>query len=280
MANYIIFDKLHKKLITKPFKSAGERFLKEFYIAKYAIKTNASDIGAENYPLNPKLFAKRFAEILARAGKNGESIIACDTSSYLSLLLSKRFIASGADIKKEIDQFLNPLELTADFLSDIVHINTFAASHGVIENIEKNLKYPFEGFKAAVYYGADIRIDERSNRELDKFFEAIKLKCVKFSKEFSSDGYELLRYAPDTAFKMAGAVLLDAFDSGADFLVVSDARTFYLMEAKRKQIIKAVGREIPIYILTPPQLALLSIGVTDSDALGFDAHKIKPPLIG
>ncbi|MDR2080920.1 MAG: hypothetical protein LBP54_03400 [Campylobacteraceae bacterium] len=279
MANYIIFDKLHKKLITKPFKSAGERFLREFYIAKYAIKTDITDIGAENYLLNQKLFAKRFAEILARAGKNGESIIAFDTSSYLSLLFSKRFIISSAEIKREIDQFLNPLELTANFLADVIHINTFAASHVVVESMKKKLKYQFDNFKAALYLGADIRIDERFNKELDKFFKAIKLKCVKFGREFSPDGYELLRYAPETAFKMAGAILLDAFDSGADFLIVSDARTFYLMEAQRKQITKAVGREIPIYILTLPQLALIAAGITDKSVLGFDAHKIKPALL-
>ncbi|MDR2099679.1 MAG: hypothetical protein LBP40_02475 [Campylobacteraceae bacterium] len=280
MANYIIFDGLHKKLITKPFKSAGERFLNEFYITKYAIKTNITDISAENCLLNPKLFSKRFAEVLATAGKNGESIITYDTSSYLSLLFTKRFIINNADLKDEIDRFLNPLELTTDFLADVIHINTFAVSHEVTERIEKSLQHAFDGFKAAFYYGADIRVDERSNRELDKFFKAIKLKHVKFGRELNPDGYELLRYAPETALKMAGSILLDAFDSGADFLIVSDVRTFYLMEAERKRIADAMGREIPIYILTLPQLALISIGITDKSVLGFDAYRVKPTLLG
>jgi succinate dehydrogenase / fumarate reductase cytochrome b subunit len=280
MANYIIFDKINKRLITKPFKSSGETFLKKFYIAHYAIKTDVTDIGAENYTLNPKLFTKRFVKILAEAGKNGETIVTYDISSYLSLLFSKRFIMNNADVKVQMDMFLNPFELTTDFLADVIHINTFIAVQEVIDIIKRNLKYSLEGFKAAFYYGADIRADERYNRKLNKFFKAIKLECVKFNREFTPDGYELLRYSPEIAFKMAGSILLDAFDNGADFLIVSDARTFYLMEAKRKEIARAVGREIPIYILTLPQLALIAVGITQKSVLGLDAYKVKPTLFG
>ncbi|MDR0666440.1 MAG: hypothetical protein LBF71_03415 [Campylobacteraceae bacterium] len=278
MANYIIFDKVNKKLIAKPFKSSGEAFLKKFYIANYVIKTDVTDIGAENFMLNPKLFSKRFVKILAKAGKNGETIVAYEMSSYLSLLFSKRFIINNADIKKEMDLFLNPFELTTDFLADVIHINTFIAAEEVTKHIRENLKHSFAGFKAALYYGTDMREYKQTNRKFDIFFEAINLECAKFDREFTPDGYELLRYSPENAFKMAGSILLDAFDSGADFLIVSDARTFYLMEAKRKEIIQATGREIPIYILTLPQLALMATGTTEKSVLGFDSHKIKPTL--
>ncbi|MDR1614963.1 MAG: hypothetical protein LBS26_05295 [Campylobacteraceae bacterium] len=280
MANYIIFDKMDKKLITKPFKLAGETFLREFYIANYTIKTDITDIGAENYTLNPKLFSKRFVKILAEAGKNGETVITYDASSYLSLLLSKSFIMNNADVKNEMDIFLKPFELTTNFLADTVHVNTFIINQETIKQLKKGLKHSFDGFKAAFYYGADIRIDERFNKELDNFFKAIKLERVKFGREFKPSGYELMRYAPESAFKMAGNILLDAFDGGADFLIVSDARIFYMMEAKRKQIAKTVGREIPIYILTLQQVALIAAGITKKSILGFDAHKTKPALLG
>ncbi|MDR1976827.1 MAG: hypothetical protein LBQ18_07515 [Campylobacteraceae bacterium] len=279
MANYIIFDKMNKKLVTKPFKSAGEVFLREFYVANYAIKTNLSDIGAENYILNPKLFAKNFVKILAQAGKNGETIITYDISSYLSLLFAKNFIMDNADVKEEMENFLNPFELTTDFLADALHINAFIIEKDATKHMKKNLKYPFSDFKAAFYYGADIRSDEYSNRELNTFFDTIDLKRVRFSRELNPSGYELLRYAPEIALKMAGNILLDAFDSGADFLIVNDTRTFYLMDTKRKEVERAVGREIPIYILTLPQVALMAYGVTDKKILGFNAHNVKPTLL-
>jgi succinate dehydrogenase / fumarate reductase cytochrome b subunit len=280
MANYIIFNKMNKKLITKPFRNASEAFLKEFYIAKYAIDTKVSDIGSEKYILNPKLFAKRFVVVLAQAGKNGETIIAYDTSSYLSLTLAKSFIINNADVREEMEQILNPLELTTDFLADTLHINAFIAGKDAAQRIKSRLKHPFNNFKAAFYYGASIRADEHSNRELDKFFDTVELKRVRFGREFNPSGYELLQYAPQIAFKMAGAILLDAFDSGADFLIVNDTRIFYLMDRKRKEIECAMGREIPIYLLTLPQVALMAIGITNKKTLGFNAHKIKPTLLG
>ncbi|MDR1008538.1 MAG: hypothetical protein LBL65_08290 [Campylobacteraceae bacterium] len=280
MTNYIIFDKMHKKLVTKPFKNAGKTFLKEFYIAHYAINTNISDIGAEKYILNPKLFAKRFIAVLAQAGKNGETIVAYDTSSYLSLKLAKNFIINNANIKEEMKQILNPLELTTDFLADTLHINAFVINKDIVQRIKSRIQHPFDSFKAAFYYGADIRADEYSNRELNNFFDTVKLKRVRFSREFKPSGYELMQYAPKIALKMAGSVLLDAFDNGADFLIVSDTRIFYLMDRKRKEIEHAMGREIPIYLLTLPQVALMATGITDKNALGFSAHKIKPTLLG
>ncbi|MDR2635422.1 MAG: hypothetical protein LBC08_01180 [Campylobacteraceae bacterium] len=279
MTDYIIFDKMNKELVTKPFKNAGEAFLREFYIANYTIDTNVSDIGAEQYLLNPKLFAKRFIVILAQAGKNGETIVTYDASSYLSLINAKNFVTNNADIKEEMEQILNPLELTTDFLADVLHINAFITSKDATERIKNHLKHPFDNFKGAFYYGADIRIDGHSNIELDRFFDTIKLKRVKFSREFNPSGYELLRYAPEIAFKMAGSILLDAFDNGADFLIISDTRIFYLMDRKRKEIESAMGREIPIYLLTLPQVALMAVGVTDKKTLGLNAHKIKPTLL-
>jgi succinate dehydrogenase / fumarate reductase cytochrome b subunit len=79
---------------------------------------------------------------------------------------------------------------------------------------------------------------------------------------------------------MAGAVLLEAFDSGVDFLIVSDIRTFFMLDTCRKEIEKAVGRPIPLYILTLPQVVLMALGVTDKKVLGFDGHKVKPTILG
>jgi hypothetical protein len=41
-----------------------------------------------------------------------------------------------------------------------------------------------------------------------------------------------------------------------------------------------MGREIPIYLLTLPQIALMAVGIINKNILGFSAHKIKPTLLG
>jgi succinate dehydrogenase / fumarate reductase cytochrome b subunit len=279
MTNYIVYDKLNPKFTAKPFLAA-KRLLSELYIANHTIATEHSDPGFENYKLNQKEFAGSFASILSEAGKNGETIIALEDSSLASLKYAKSYIANNVSFKEELEKTLNTKELTANFLANAVHVNGFLLTEEVLRNIRKNIKHSFEGFSTAIHIGADLDFDMELHESLNVLFETIKLKRVYLSRGLKPSGYEIYTYAPDIAAKMAGAVLLEAFDSGVDFLIVSDIRTFFMLDTCRKEIEKAVGRTIPLYILTLPQVVLMALGVTDKKVLGFEGHKVKPTILG
>ncbi|MDR3177878.1 MAG: hypothetical protein LBT96_02720 [Campylobacteraceae bacterium] len=258
---------------------AAKTLLKKLFIANQTIETKSRDFGFENYALNPKAFADNFALILARAGKNGESVIALENSSFYSLQYAKNHITHNADVKDEIEKRLSPLELTANFLADVTHADGFLLNKKIINRIAKEIKHTFEKFKAAVYIGTDLNFTSEMNSGLNDLFNAIKLHRVYFEKELHPNGYDIYSYAPEIALKMAGAVLSDAYDSGADFIIVNDIRAFYMFDACRKKIQKAISREIPLYVLTLPQVVLLSLGENDKKLLGFNAHKIKPAIL-
>jgi succinate dehydrogenase / fumarate reductase cytochrome b subunit len=258
---------------------AAKILLKKLFIANQTINTQNHDIGFENYIFNPEAFTQRFAFILAQAGKNGEIIIALENSSYYSLQYAKNYISNNSYIKNKIEKKLNSLELTTDFLAKVVHIDGVLLTKNVIDGIEKNAKQMFEGFKAAVYTGPYLDFNSNANNDLNRLFDAIKLSRVYFDRELCPHGYDIHSYAPKIAEKMAGAILSDAFDSGADFIITNDIRTFYMFDTCRKKIEKEIGRQIPLYILTMPQVVLLALGEKDKKLLGFNAHKVKPTIL-
>ncbi|MDR1460458.1 MAG: hypothetical protein LBI78_02300 [Campylobacteraceae bacterium] len=278
MSEYIIFDALDTKLCTEPFMAA-KTLLKKLFIANQTIKTQNNDIGFENHIFNPEAFAEKFASILAQAGKNGEAIIALENSSFYSLQYAKNYISNNSYVKNKIEKKLNLLELTTDFLAKVVHVEELLLTKNVIDGIGKNTKQLFEGFKAAVYMGAHFDFNRNVNNNLNRLFDTIKLSRVHFDRELCPHGYDIHSYAPEVAVKMAGAILSDAFDNGADFIIVNDIRAFYMFDTYRKNIEKVIGRQIPLYVLTIPQVVLLAFGEKDKKLLGFNAYKVKPSIL-
>jgi succinate dehydrogenase / fumarate reductase cytochrome b subunit len=257
----------------------AKELLNKLSITNQTIQSEKNDPGIENFMFSPKAFAKNFAATLAKAGKNGETIIALDNSSLLSLKQAKSYILNNDAFKQEVEKTLNRLELTTAFLANIVHINAFLLDKDTIEYVGNNLKHSFENFKAAAYIGPSLDFDAETNKNISSLLEAMKLKRLRFEREFLPSGYNIYKYSPRIAYKMSGAILFDAYDSGADFLISNDAQTFYMFDVCRKEIEKVVGRSTPIYLLTPSQMILMALGITDKKTLGFDSYKVKPTII-
>jgi succinate dehydrogenase / fumarate reductase cytochrome b subunit len=278
MSEHIIFDALNTKLCTAPFMAA-KVLLKKLFIANQTIYTKNNDIGFENYAFNPEAFAERFAFILSSAGKNGETIVTLENSSLYSLQYAKNYIENNTNAKLKIEKKLNAFELTAGFLAKITHVNRFLLTKEVMGGISKNIKQTLENFKAAVYIGPDLEFDPIVDSNLNELLSIMKLSRVYFDKQLYPSGYSIYSCIPEVAMKMAGAILSDAFDSGADFIIADDIRTFFMFDTCRKKIEKTIGRQIPLYVLTMPQIVLLALGEQSKKVLGFDAHKVKPTLL-
>ena len=69
-------------------------------------------------------------------------------------------------------------------------------------------------------------------------------KEVKFSRANKRCGETLLENSKTLAFKKAGAILLEAFDAGAEVLIVKDEDALSMFEENFKAIEKTVGREM------------------------------------
>jgi succinate dehydrogenase/fumarate reductase-like Fe-S protein len=149
-----------------------------------------------------------------------------------------------------------------------------------LQRVKSACKHPFGDFKVAFYSGsfACEDIDEVQKYAKDTL-EAIGAKQIDFSRATYADGFDIVDTHPDIAFKKAGNIVLDAFDSGADILVVDNRESHFMFDQNKLALEKAVGRDIRIPILNIAQMVALAVGITDKEKIGLDKHKIVPDFI-
>ena len=134
------------------------------------------------------------------------------------------------------------------------------------QKIEAELKNSFKDFKLA-YYGMD-----RTNELL---ILATGADIINFEKQDKPNGFDILSHDKSIAYKKAGEIALDAYDCGAEILVVDSDKTHFMIDQCVKKCESAVGRDIKIPVVTLPQIIALSLGNTDKKKLGLDRHKIE-----
>jgi len=150
-----------------------------------------------------------------------------------------------------------------------------------IEKVTAELKHSFEAFNVAFYAGSfECENLAEVQGEAEKLLTAIGAKVVKFGSSNSADGFDLVSANSEIAYNKAGNIALDAFDSGAEILVVDSKESHFMMDQSVKSCERVVGRDITIPILNISQILSLAIGITDVAKLGLDEHKIKQELVG
>jgi heterodisulfide reductase subunit B len=144
-----------------------------------------------------------------------------------------------------------------------------------IDKIKKNLKHPFGDFKVAFYAGSfECEYISDVNSEAKKLLEAIGADVIAFSSFDKNDGFDIAAFT-DIAYKKAANIVLDAFDSGAEILVVDSKESHFMMDQSVKRCEREIGRDINIPIINISQIVALAVGETSKEQLGLDAHKIN-----
>jgi len=148
-----------------------------------------------------------------------------------------------------------------------------------LAKIRPEVKHPFSDFKVAFYAGdfacENIAEVKQSAKEV---LEAIGAQVVDFAASTKGDGFDIVGAERSIAYKKAGAIVFDAFDSGAEILVVDSKETHYMIDKCKKEVERAVGRDIRIPVLNISQIVGLSLGMS-GESLGVDAHKITVDFI-
>ncbi|HEC1284638.1 TPA: hypothetical protein RY080_001400, partial [Campylobacter upsaliensis] len=102
-------------------------------------------------------------------------------------------------------------------------------------------------------------------------------RFIAFEKAYQNNGFSLLKLNEDLTYKMASEVILDAYDSGADFLLVNNADDFFLFDTCAKKLMQSCGREFDdFYVLSLKEFELLTQG-TKPESL--KNHSLKVDLI-
>lgn len=129
----------------------------------------------------------------------------------------------------------------------------------------------FEGFNIAIYDGF---LKAEASHTLAKLSKA---KLIPFNRSFKDNGFRLLEIDPDVAYQAAARVVFDAFDSGADILVVEDVYSMFMFDSCIKQLKRAINRDIEHFcILSFAEFFSLAVNIIPKS---LSLHKLKPTLV-
>ncbi|HEA8088316.1 TPA: DUF5644 domain-containing protein [Campylobacter coli] len=165
------------------------------------------------------------------------------------------------NLQKEIIDLKLINEAALEF--DLPKINAF-------DNEIKELgeiKYDFDNFNIACY-GFKIKDDIKSK---------IKAHFISYENSDKNNGFSLLQLNPELSYKMAANIILDAYDSGADFMVVNQVKDFYMFDTCSKKLMQSSGREFKdFYVLSYFEFLSLIQGIKNPS---LQNHKLKVSLI-
>ena len=115
------------------------------------------------------------------------------------------------------------------------------------EHFQKRIPHTIdriEDKKCAYYSGADV-INSTIYEDITKAGASL----VRFDRETKHSGATILEESPKLALTKAGTILLDAFDHGAEVLIVENEEDFEMFTKNLTKIESIMGREITMEIL-------------------------------
>ncbi|EAJ2863563.1 hypothetical protein DA811_06750 [Campylobacter coli] len=129
------------------------------------------------------------------------------------------------------------------------------------------IKYDFNDFNIA-FYGFNA---------CDTLKSKLKAKFISYENSTKNNGFSLLNLNPTLSYKMAADIVLDAYDSGADFMVVNQAKDFYMFDTCSKKLMQSSGREFKdFYVLSYFEFLSLIQGIKNPS---LQNHDLKVSLI-
>jgi hypothetical protein len=201
--------------------------------------------GLSNYEFDNKTLP--LVEVSSIVTELKEMIAAQDT-------LSNKVDAIKAKIKAKI---CKPKTEVASELKDVANTD--------FKTLE--LLNSFKGFNIAFYKGPQ---PTQTHDELLAFTEANE---VSFAAQHKASGLNIVKEASELAFSKGSEIIVDAFDSSADILVVENEDQRAYLSSKKNR--RASKRDIDLQIVTSSQLLEIALGNKDKKALGLDKAGIR-----
>ena len=275
MAQYRLFDNIIEKDVASSFVVAAKELLKKLEINAPVLKNSKQDIASEGMALNEDAFLYNCAYNLALGKKDDANIICVEDSSYTSLNIAKIILVENSELRDAVSRELQKEKLDLCLDTKVLHINDVLKDVVGFDKLKKMIERPFGKFNIAIFNGNKTQ-NLATN---DDIMRLVGANIVYFDTQNDSDGYEILSASEDLAEKLAGKIMLDAFDNAADFVVTNDARSFVMFEPRQKSLERCVGRDIGLSVFSTSQVVLMALGCDSTSKLGLDLHKVPTTLI-
>ena len=271
MTQYRLFDNIIELDKAGSFVTSTKELLKMLEIDAPVLSKSRADIGTVGKALNIEAFHYNNAHNLAIAKQENCTLICPEDSSYFSFLNTKEELKDNDELKELINSKLKKVNLELALDVKVLHVNSLIKT----SKLKSMIKKPFDDFNVAIFHG---NTNELTSTCKD-ILSTLGAKIINFETSCDSDGYEILSVSTGLADKLAGKIMLDIFDNGADFVVTDDARSFSMFDSRQKSLECSVGRDINMSILSTVQVTLLALGCEDREKMGLDLHKVSTKII-
>ena len=281
MKRYFLFDGLIESQKTAPLAIAARALIDFLKIDAIAFKKAKADIGSEILSLHKVKFYYKNAYTISLASKESRDILCIENSSFSSLSMTKDALKNNDDLRNIIAGHLKNEGLELNLDASIVTLEQVLVEDVGIERLQTLIQHPFKDFNIALYLGTSACQARKFTDTTisEKLIDILGAKRICYASSYESDGYEILEVAPQLAKKLASDAMLDMFDNAADFVVISDARSFIMFDLFQKELEKIAQRDIGLSVLSMAQLMLLAFGVIDKKSTGLDLHRVAVTMV-
>ncbi|NCD11235.1 MAG: heterodisulfide reductase [Epsilonproteobacteria bacterium] len=281
MKSYFLFESLIEREKTAPMLLAARQLIEYLNIDAIPFTEAKADVGSEFIGLDKLKFLEHYAYNLTRASNEKRDILCVEQSSFISHAYTKELLLNDEALYAHVAKQLAIKHITLNLESNVVCLEQVLIEEVSIDALKQHIKHPFSHFQTALFLGSNACRAQKYRKEtlLSQLLTTLKLKSVSHASMYESDGYEVLRTASLLAKQLASRAMLDMFDNAADFVLISDARSFVMFDFYQQELEKIAGREINLPILSLPQLLLLAFGMHDKKSIGLAQHKVPITLI-
>lgn len=281
MKNYFLFDTLIQREKTAPMVVAARKLIELLNIDAPSFKGAKADLGSEFMGLDRLKFLEHYAYNLTLAADEKRDILCIEQSSFICHSHTKDILLNDANLKFEIAERLQKHNVSLNLDVNVVSLEQLLLEEIGIEKLASLIKNPFGNFQTALFLGSNACRAKKYRKEnlLIQLLDLIQLKQIKHESTYESDGFEVYDASPLLAKKLGAKAMLDMFDNAADFVLVSDARSFIMFDCYQKELAKTSGRDLGLSILSLAELLLLAFGETNKKVIGLDQHKVAITLI-
>lgn len=281
MKHYFLFDALLHRDKTAPLITSAKKLIDVLNIDAVPFVDANADVGNEYLGLNTLKFLEHYAYNLSKAADEQRDILCIEQSSLIAHAHTKEILLQDTHLKFEIAQRLEKHNISLNLNANVVALEEILTQDTVLETLLTQIKHPFSNFQAALFLGTNGCRAKKYRKEacFTQLFECIKLKSIAHESMYESDGFEVNDTSLHLSHQLAATAMIDMFDHAADFVVISDARSFIMFDHAQKELEKVINREIGLSVFSMPELLLLAMGITDKKMIGLDRHSTPVTLL-
>ena len=235
----------------------------------------ALEVGALDHVASVALPARN----LAVAEKEGMDLVMVCSACFNRVKRAHRELLEDEALRTKINDIMDvKFEGTVEsrrFLD--VRVNDLGS-----EEIEKKVKRRLKGKKGVGYYGclivrpAEVAYEDPENpTSLDTIIKLAGAEPLPFERKSKCCGGPLMVTNEDHAYALAGEILTEAQDAGADFIVVPCPMCHMALDGIQFKVERVLKKKFQIPILYFTQLLGYALGIDPSE-LGLSRNMVSP----